>query len=173
MREQHVSGAVVAALALLAAGCGGGSPAAGASSQSGSRVQKLDAFAACMRGHGVLNFYLSPKSSTPSPSEGIVLTILGYQVTGVDPRTPPFPAAMAACRHILGIHPQSPAVQHAQFVQALKSAACMRSHGYPDWPDPSTGPDGQGLMIPGPPPGVDVSSPQLQAAAKACGEPLP
>jgi len=74
---------------------------------------------------------------------------------------------------VLGIRPPSQAVEHKQFVQLLKQAACMRSHGYPDWPDPSMGPNGQGIMDPGPPPGVDTNSPRLQAAAKACGESLP
>ncbi len=103
----------------------------------------------------------------------MVLSFLGYEVTGVNPQSPQFQSAMNSCRHVLGIHPPSQAVQHRQFVQSLKAAACMRSHGYPDWPDPSTGPNGQGIMVPGPPADVDVNSPQFQAAAKACGEGLP
>ena len=167
--------AVLAGVVLLAAACSGsGAPNAGASSGPGGiTVQKIDSFAACMRGHGVANFYLSPRSGTRSPSSSQpVLSILGYQVTGVNPQTLQFQSAMKACRHVLGIKPPSTAVQHQQFVQLLKSAACMRSHGYPEWPDPSLGPNGQGIMDPGPPPGLDVNSPRVQAAAKACGEPL-
>lgn len=171
-RRAGVLAAILAGVALLAAACGGsGTPNAGASSGPGAiTVQKIDSFAACMRSHGVANFYLSPRSGTPSPNGPPVLSFLGYQVTGVNPQTSQFQSAMKACRHVLGISPPSTAVQHKQFVQLLKSAACMRSHGYPDWPDPSLGPNGQGIMDPGPPPGVDVNSPRLQAAAKACGE---
>jgi hypothetical protein len=176
-RRAGVLAAVLAGVALLAAACGGGSTPNGAanSGPGGVTVQKIDSFAACMRGHGVANFYLSPRSGTSNSgsSSQPVLSILGYQVTGVNPQTLQFQSAMKACRHVLGIKPPSTAVEHKQFVQLLKSAACMRSHGYPDWPDPSLGPNGQGIMDPGPPPGVDVNSPRLQAAAKTCGEGLP
>jgi hypothetical protein len=168
------AGLLAAALAgatLLAAGCGGGSGQPGTSSGPGPfSVQKMDSFAACMRGHGMLNFYFSARNNTPSPSSNqFVLSFGGFQVVGVNPQTAQFQSAMKACRHILGIHPPSQAVQHKQFEQALKQAACMRSHGYPDWPDPSEGPNGQGIMIPGPPSDVDPNSPQVQKAAKACG----
>lgn len=175
-RRAGVLAAVLAGVALLASACGGnGTPnAAAGSGPGGVTVQKIDSFAACMRGHGVANFYLSPQSSASSPSSSQpVLSILGYQVTGVNPQTLQFQSAMKACRHVLGIKPPSMAVEHKQFVQLLKSAACMRSHGYPDWPDPSLGPNGQGIIDPGPPAGLDVNSPRVQAAAKACGESLP
>lgn len=163
--------AAVAAIALLAAGCGGGSGTPDASSSPGPfSVQKMDSFAACMRSHGVQNFYFSARSSNPSPgSNGAVLSFGGFQVTGVNPQSAQFQSAMKSCRHVLGIRPPSQAVQHKQFDQALKQAACMRSHGYPGWPDPSEGPNGQGIMIAGPPAGVDTNSPQFLKAAKVCG----
>lgn len=161
---------VLTGLALLAAGCGGGKANPGAGGPGGVTVQKIDSFAACMRGRGVVNFYLSPRSAEPSPnSSQMVLSFLGYQVTGINPQTAQFQSAMKTCRHILGIRPPSRAVQHKQFEQALKQAACMRSHGYPGWQDPSVGPNGQGLWDPGPPPGVDTNSPQFLKAAKLCG----
>ena len=47
----------------------------------------------------------------------------------------------------------------------------MRSHGYPTWPDPT---DQYGYNTqPLPPANIDTSSPQFQAAAKACGVSLP
>jgi hypothetical protein len=42
----------------------------------------------------------------------------------------------------------------------------MRSHGYPDWPDPD--PNHLGFRIPG---SIDTNSTQFQAAAKTCGVP--
>jgi hypothetical protein len=56
--------------------------------------------------------------------------------------------------------------------KALRFAACMRSHGVPDFPDPQiqTGPGGGvGVRIGGPGSGIDPSSPAFQAAQKACG----
>jgi hypothetical protein len=160
--------AAITAITLLAAGCGGSAKPAASSSPGPFSVQKMDSFAACMRGHGVLNFYFSAKSSIPD-SDGMVLSFGGFQVTGVNPQTAQFQSAMKTCRHILGIRPPSQAVQRKQFEQALKQAACMRTHGYPSWPDPSVGPNGQGLMFGGPPAGVDTNSPQFLRAAKACG----
>lgn len=171
LRASLVLPAAVAAVALLAAGCGGGAAKAGASNGPGGiTVQKMDSFAACMRGHGVPNFYVSAGNGTPNPNSNVpVVSIGGYQVTGVNPQTAQFQAGMKDCRHILGIKPPSQAVEHKQFLQALKQAACMRSHGYPGWQDPSEAPNGQGIGKPGPPAGVDINSPQFQKAAKACG----
>ena len=161
--------ALAAGLALLVAGCGGSGKPATAGDSGPFTAQKMDAFAACMRGHGVPNFYFSAKSTPNQNSTSTVLSFGPDQVVGVNPQTPQFQSAMKTCRHILGLRPPSQAVQHKQFEQALKEAACMRAHGYPGWADPSQGPNGQGLMIPGPPPGVDTSSPQYLKAAKTCG----
>jgi hypothetical protein len=161
------------AVALLVAGCGGDAARPGAStSHGGQGVQRLDAFAACMRGHGVPNFYFSRRGSTPSPaSTGAVLPVGQYQVDNVNPQSPQFQSALKTCLRIFGIHRSSLSVQHGQLVQALKSSACMRTHGYPGWPDPLTGPDG--ITNPSPPADVDTSSPQFQKAAAICGVGLP
>ncbi len=165
--------AALTAVALLTAGCGGGAAQPGASTgHGGHRVQRLDAFAACMRGHGVPNFYFSRRGSTPSPaSTGTVLPVGQYQVDNVNPQSPQFQSALKTCLRIFGIRQSSLLIQHSQLVQALKSAACMRTHGYPDWPDPQTGPDG--ITNPSPPAGVDTSSPQFHKAAAICGVGLP
>jgi hypothetical protein len=50
--------------------------------------------------------------------------------------------------------------------QALKFAGCMRSHGVPNFPDPSVAQGGVavGFRMSG----VDQNSPQFQAAVQAC-----
>jgi hypothetical protein len=53
--------------------------------------------------------------------------------------------------------------------QALKFATCMRGHGVPNFPDPSSG---GGLRIT-PGSGVNPQSPAFQAAQKTCGKLLP
>ncbi len=53
--------------------------------------------------------------------------------------------------------------------QALKFANCMRSHGAPNFPDPSAG---GGIQI-SPGSGLNPQSPAFQAAQKTCGKLLP
>lgn len=50
----------------------------------------------------------------------------------------------------------------------LRFSQCMRSHGVPNFPDPTTGPIGEQLIVLH---GrdIDVSSPSFQAASRACG----
>jgi hypothetical protein len=155
---------VLAALgltALLAAACGG-SPSAAPSPAPGN-VQQLDVFAACMRGHGVLNFYFS--GSNGAANSSTALSVMGHYVTGVNPQTSQFSAAMEACKHLLpGGGPRQPTQQ--QIDNMVKFAACMRSHGYPDYPDPvvrSGGVEEQPL-----PSDIDTNSAQFQAAQKTC-----
>jgi hypothetical protein len=73
-------------------------------------------------------------------------------------------SAYKACVHLLPDHGQiTPAEQHQVTLLALKFAGCMRSHGTPDFPDPT----GNGFEFL-PPAGFDPHSPQVQAAQRAC-----
>jgi hypothetical protein len=51
----------------------------------------------------------------------------------------------------------------------VKSAACMRAHGFPDYPDPVRDPNGS-IEVQPLPSSIDTSSPQFEATLKACGE---
>jgi hypothetical protein len=135
-----------AALALLAAACSGspsstgagGSPNAGDSSSSPSAV----AYSACMRSHGVPNY--------PDPSDG-QLPKGGAQAFGVSSSV--FSAAQSACQRLLptagSFQEQAsqctvvgdcpPAVVAQMMATDRKFAQCMRSHGVPNWPDPTIG----------------------------------
>jgi hypothetical protein len=55
--------------------------------------------------------------------------------------------------------------------KGIAYAQCMRSHGVQGFPDPQPAPNGQGVgwQMSG---AVNMSSPQFQAATKACG-PMP
>ena len=163
-----------AALALLAACSGspssagsGGSPNAGRSASSPSAV----GFSRCMRSQGVPDFP-DPGSSGEIPKESAQhLGVSSSQFTG----------AQRACQHLLpttggaltasslqqcylaGVCPQA-LVQQA--VNAgLKFARCMRSHGVPNWPDPTIDSQGRPLFninVPRPPP------PQVSTAINEC-----
>jgi len=140
-----------AVLALLAAACSGspssagsaGSPHAAGSSSSPSAV----AYSACMRSHGVPNY--------PDPDSNGHLTKRGAQQFGVS--SSQFQAAQHACQELLpntngsfmqqfqqcvqgGVCPQALVQQALTLMRNL--AQCLRSHGVPNWPDPTIGPGG-------------------------------
>jgi hypothetical protein len=172
--------AALAAVALLGAGCGGGSatpsvaslgttsatstPAHGApSSGSGGRSgpgsrfgavifsgDGVAAFSACMRSHGVPDF--------PDPNSRGAVSITANN--RLDPNSPRFQSAETACQSLMP--GPTRAQQTRDEKRALRYSACMRSHGMPSFPDPtfSNGNIGQR--------GIDLNSPQFQTAQKAC-----
>jgi hypothetical protein len=188
--------AVLAGAVLLATGCGGSSsspgvahlgsstsnsadPGNGGSSSlegesSTGAQQKVIAFSHCMRTHGVPEF--------PEPTEGHLLlrsSDHNGHVSGVNPRSAQFQAASKACAKLApkGGKPPSPAEQAKLQEQALRFSQCMRTHGVPSFPDPefSRG-GGVGIRIGGKqggPSRIDPSSPEFQAAQKACQSIMP
>jgi hypothetical protein len=162
-------GAVIAAagLALLAAACGGspgshvaqlGSTTTQTNTSSNAPTTSTQqngtlAFANCMRSHGVPNF--------PDPDSNGALVKQTPQQLGVS--SSQFDTALTACGQLLPTPTQSPAqLQHQRAAELLRLARCMRAHGIHNFPDPtSTGEITK-------PPGLDLNSPQVQAAHKAC-----
>ncbi len=172
--------ALIATLAVAAAGCGGGSspsvanlgtttsaPSA-ASKTSASSGPALtpqketaidDAYAACMTGHGIearaihgggVGFIVRPGS--PGPGSSIYL------------------AAQRACKRLLpkgGLPAPTQTQQQARVAGLRQLATCMRSHGEPNFPDPSTNGN---LLIPS---SIDPNSPQFQTAQKDCAQYFP
>jgi hypothetical protein len=155
--------AMLAGIALLAGACGGGGshPASGTRPGPGS-VQQMDVFARCMRSHGEPGFYFANPNSVSSATS--VLTFRGFVVPGMNPQTPQFATAMAACKHLLPGGPPPPMTQ-AQKDRLLKFAACIRAHGYPSYPDPVFQ---NGGVFEQQQSGIDQNSPRFQAAVKAC-----
>ena len=156
-RRGQVLAVLAVCVALVAAGCGGGG---GAPSASGpSDYQQEEAFAHCMRSHGV------PGWPDPLPQGG-------FPRTGTDQSSPQFRSAFKACQHLLPpIQPISATQQHQTMAQALQFSKCMRSHGFPGFPDPSV-PSGGGVLF-NLPANFDPNSPLAQAANKACHGGLP
>ena len=76
----------VAAVSLLAAGCGGGSSTTAATTQNG--MVALVAYSHCMRSHGV------PSFPDPTSSEGI-------PKDKIPVGSPRFPVASSACKHLM------------------------------------------------------------------------
>jgi hypothetical protein len=149
LRRGSSLAAVLACLAVSAAGCGGpGGSADPGSAGSGNGVR----FAECMRAHGVPNF--------PDPSGG------GVNLSGINQNSPQYQHAAGICGRPAGAGPS----QQAQgMAKGLAFARCMRAHGVSDYADPvangqggftSHGSSGNG--------GLSPKSPTFQRAARAC-----
>jgi hypothetical protein len=154
---------------VLVAGCGAssGSPPTSASS-SGSTSPSAHgsgplAFSECMRANGVPNF---PDLS----GNGIRIGAHGQTVSvnGVSVNAPAFVAARQKCERYMPHIDASPAQTAQQMRRGLQFARCMRSHGAPNFPDPKVT-TGQGGNQEAYLPGVNLQSPAVQSAAKACG----
>jgi hypothetical protein len=160
LRRARRAGPLAAALvaAGVIAGCGGSSSGvAGAGSQAGSSASKqqdegqIVRYAQCMRAHGVTDF------PDPTSNGGITLS-----KTTVE--SPQFHSASRACRSLAPAGSQNATVSPQVQAQALRFAHCMRSHGVPNFPDPTfTGPGVVGLSSSQP-----ANSPAGRTALQAC-----
>jgi hypothetical protein len=155
-RRAGVLAAGLAGIALLAAACSG-SPAAPAS----KAYQKALAFTQCMRSHGAPTF--------PDPSsQG------AFDVSQIDVNSPLILSAASACKRLMPPNAvQPPAAQNRELVsQALNYAACMRSQGIPNFPDPKIQNGGSSVeyQIPA---GADPNSPVFLSAGHLCHKLFP
>src|SRR5579862_2148351 len=173
---------VLVLLVLAAAGCGGGSshPAVAslATTTSGSASSRSkpqasaaaalsptqetavdDAYASCMNAHGV--------AARAMPGGAGVGFIVHPGSSG--PGSPQFNAAQRACKSLLpkgGLPAPTSAQNEAIIARMLKLSVCMRAHGVPTFPDPTS----TGLHIG---PNLDPRSQPFQAAQKACAKDFP
>lgn len=163
MRTALSSAAMVAALALLSAGCGGGSPevASVASTTTATAPQTgAVAFAACMRTHGIPGW--------PDPTTGGVFDKSQLAQLGVSPNR------MRAiedgpCKGLLTptAGSQANAAQaQARLAGLLSFARCMRSHGVARFPDPSAQSGLTVEMVRAQ--GIDVHAPAVLHVVQAC-----
>jgi hypothetical protein len=165
LRPSAVLACAVLAGAVLLAGCGGGSHASAPGASGGPTIQQVDAYMHCMRSHGMTNFYLSRGGSTADENPNTTLGFLPYGVVnGVNFNSPRFRSADQACRHFIPGSPP-PAPTAAQLRAMVRGAACMRAHGFPDFPDPVVQ---NGHLVSNLPADIDISSPRFLAALKTC-----
>jgi hypothetical protein len=133
---------LVSLIALIGAGCGSNTPtgsAGSASSGSGTssgtasnggntqatKREKAVKFAECVRAHGVPHF--------PDPDTS------GSFNFGVDVSKAVFTSAVSACKSLEPPGALSAKRSTTQQSAALRFAACVRTHGVPDFPDPVNG----------------------------------
>jgi hypothetical protein len=155
-RRRHglpAAGALVAAiLVLLTAACtrSPSSPgsAASSSAEGSTNSPSALAFSACMRSHGVPNY--------PDPDSSGQLPKTDPQMLGVS--SSQYDGAQQACRHLFptaggSLHqreeqcivnggPCPPALLQQMLTADRQFAQCIRSHGWPNFPDPTPQSDG-------------------------------
>ena len=126
--------------------------------QAQIQQQQQDAvrFADCMRSHGVPAF--------PDPT-----TAPRAFKTAFNTRAPAFQSAATACRHLLpggGQPNQSAAHSQAQIAAMLAFARCIRSHGFPNFPDPTSSGQLTHEMVANA--GINLHQPAVLQAGDAC-----
>ena len=123
-----------------------------------------------MRSHGVPNF--------PDPRPGGPSVVPNW----INPDAPAFLSAQKACAQFVGASGSPRATPANERVALLNLARCMRAHGLPSFPDPTTSPP------PAPAPGTHAGnavgiggvylefppqSPALKRAEATCGFRIP
>ena len=154
-----VAAAAIAAATVIAAVGSSVSSSAGAPTQAQIEQGQQDAvrFAGCVRSHGVPNF---PDPTSPREFKIHIASSDG---------SPAFQSAETACQHVLpgdGRPSQSAAQRQAQTVAGLAFARCLRSHGFPNFPEPTS--SGQITHETLANAEIDLRQPAVLQAADAC-----
>jgi hypothetical protein len=143
--------ALLGCVGLLAAGCGGSS----APITQQQKVSSYVAYAACLNKHGV--------QVEPARTGGLVWEA----APGVPgPRSPQALAAERDCKALVptDFYQAPSAAQSAQnLALMLRLAKCMRAHGVPNFPDPTS--KGLAFTLSS---GIDLNSPAFLGAQKRC-----
>ena len=156
-----------AGVVLVVCGCGGSASSSTRASAGSAQATGALAFSRCMRSHGVSSFP-DPDSSGNVPKNKVIPLA----------SSPQFRVASRACQHLVP-NSNRPQTTHAEVEAALSGmvrfAACMRSHGVQNWPDPIVD-----RSRPGDPrpvfdlhSSVDPTAPRILADVSACQHLMP
>jgi hypothetical protein len=159
---------VMAAAALLGAACSGSPSSTGSggspNAEGSATTSQLVAYTQCMRSHGVPD-YPGPTTSGQMPK-----ITSGQQVGVSDSR---LTAAQGACQDLWPYQAPTQAQQRQQLTDDVKFAQCMRSHGLPNFPDPTNSDGDVEFVISVSRDGFNPHSPQILAKAHECQHVLP
>jgi hypothetical protein len=157
-------------MSLFAAGCGGGSPRVANVPPSATATTTTPpqtgvvVYSSCMRSHGLPGF--------PDPNSSG--TFAGNEIKQLRAGQTRVREADRACTHLLpnGVVPIAPGytITHADQLDYLNGAACMRRHGIPGFPDPTFKSNGVTFSIP---PSIDKNSPRVRSALGICQKLIP
>ncbi len=161
---------VLTGTAAIAA-CGSSSTPSSTTAAASASYNANVKVAQCMRSHGVSSFPdptavaagqgpggFSIQSDVNGTSE---ITVNGVSVDGLA-----YKSAATIC-HLAAAVGVGRTLTGAQEQGMIAKAHCLRTHGVPDFPDPSFGPGGRGIRFQ-PPAGYNPQSPAVRQAAKAC-----
>ena len=155
-----------AACSMLIAACGSSSSTtAGVSSQgannpnnpNSAQIQRaILAFTDCMRAHGVAGL------ANPGPEA------LKGELAPSTPHSPAFVRAFPACSHLLpfGGPQDDRGTDPRETAAALAFAQCIRNHGFPSFPDPTTTGQLTHEMVAAA--GINLNQPAVVQAGDAC-----
>ena len=156
-RTIHWVPAIITA-AVIIAGCGSSSRSGSATVSTSAatpanRLAQAVRFSDCMRSHGVSNF----------PDPGQPKDVL----TKSEVNSPGFIAAQNACVRLAPPpQPESAATQRARRAAGLAFARCVRSHGFPSFPDPTPTGELSPEMVSAA--GINLHQPAVLQAGYAC-----
>jgi hypothetical protein len=158
-RQLRTCAILIVAGGLLAAGCGGGQPSR-TSAGDPPAVRQAIAYSRCMRSHGVSSF------PDPTVSRSHARVGIGLHIPDRVSASPAYTTAAHACEKLApdsegggGAAAPITAQQHREIV---RFAACMRSHGVRNFPDPNA----EGTFQLGS--DVNPDAPAFTAASQAC-----
>ena len=151
--------AIAAATVVAACGANSASSSSTGSEATAAQIRHAErdavSFADCMRSHGVSNFPDSPYQQK-------------HLLSSSSAQAPSIQSAVAACSHLLphGGQSQSPARSHGQIAAMVAFARCLRSHGFANFPDPTSNGDVTHQMLATA--GINLQQPALVQSADAC-----
>ena len=158
------------ACAVALAACGSSnSPTGSGSSGGGGTEAQLVRYSACMRDHGVSGF--PDPSTTQSGENGFGIDGYNFNLpSNMNTQSPAYESAAKTCGKQVGVGPGSGGghgIPAAAKEAALKHAECMRTHGVPNYPDPTFS-NGGITQRSSAGSGANPRSPAFQQAEKDC-----
>ena len=157
----------VAGCLIVLAGCGGSGARSKASTAPYGPKSSPAALSRCMRANGVSGF----PDPEPGPNGAVGLPLSENSDGSLTAEGKSFsgPALRRAERVCAVYLPPAggppPRVLAAQHRRELIEARCMRAHGVPNFPDPSSAGSSQAPSLAG----IDTQSPAFKSAARVCG----
>lgn len=159
-RRAATIAAALAAVACLAAACSGSPSRAPRSTPTNPAALAL-AYSKCMRSHGIKDFP-DPTIKSNGNGSSVGLGLRGGKNSDLNPKNPAFQAASQACRKFQPGGGNPPQQTAQELAADVKFAGCLRSHGFPSFPDP----DGHGVFnLPGT---INSQSSQFNSAVSTC-----
>jgi hypothetical protein len=152
--------AAACAISLPAAGCGAGSPGPAPATAATAQTGAL-AFARCMRAHGIPGWPDPTSDGHFDKAKLRQLAVGAARVRALE---------SGPCSHLLAAGPPGPTLTPADRSDYLHAAACMRRHGYPDFPDPTFRGGRVATNIPA---SIDQDAARFRSAAAICTKLIP